>query len=576
MSRSSSLVPSSSPLSSIQSSATATLKTATPSGILTNYRPAAPLPFELQTHIHIYLEEILFSQAIDFLSSLVSASTANAAKKIPVASPEILGLIATLTVHPSFTSRAPNAERLNQATSASQLLWVLLKTTGPVNARLNEAFRFRRFDGWNGMRGEPKGQDEDGRNKLRIKYAEEESLFSLVSDFWAVVGWALNCACLRGLYATRWEYWRLWLEYMLDVLERDWAVREATEACEQSLLWKYVSTAAGANVKARYILRAIFADASPKASSEFQAVFPKEMKPPRTDKEQYQKQEVTVDVDEEVYGDYLNDSDTTTDEDDHFDSGRDSLNPRPSKRLRTRTPSARRRNPRTGKSAPADQEDSDSSLNNDATTVHPLGGRRAISIRLRLLQLLTNICAHPDLSKPGFENVFPDPHELFTLFVEFIRPLPLTAFERLILPSGSKELRSETRVALCEFILQRMVDNDNGSNVSTLAPMTQERLVREYLPFTATANTIEFQAKYAVLVEAIVRTLLEEKNSVLARSDELSQAVSEGTAAREKKAAELAEGASYKKSINTEEEYALQVVEESGARMRYLVEDLLD
>src|SRR5699024_5024712 len=64
------------------------------------------------------------------------------------------------------------------------------------------------------------GRDHD---RLRGRMANEGSVWCRGQDFWSTVGWAFNTATL---HPHRWRYWRVWLEYMIDVLEADWTERE--------------------------------------------------------------------------------------------------------------------------------------------------------------------------------------------------------------------------------------------------------------------------------------------------------------------------------------------------------------
>ncbi|KAK5075642.1 hypothetical protein LTR70_005031 [Exophiala xenobiotica] len=542
------------------------------------YRSAAPLPFELLQHVQVYLEENLFSQALRFLLSLISATTVNEKKGILVPPPEYLAVISTLTVHPSLTSRASTQDKLVQSNTALRLLWTISKNTGPVNSRLNEAFRFRRYDNRLSLRnGDAEENDDDWRNKLTITYADKDSLFNLADDFWAVVGWTLNCSCLSGPYNIRWNCWLPWLEYMLETLETDWGLREKTGSCDQSLLWQYIKGADGGNAKGRRVLRATFADGGASAFKEFRAIFPKELKERKQEKAELKKQEVRVDVDEEIYGDWMQESDSTTDE----EASTQQIEPigaRPNKRLRTRTPSTRRRmTPRATRTLHTDHEDSEESMTENTTTDRGLGPPESMHIRLRLLQLLSNASAHHELITSSSGVNWPDPHELFTLFVEFVRPLPLPLFAQLVLPtkSVSDGLTAETRMALCEFLLQRVVDSEHTLRTSTFEPMTVERLMQNYLPYASGKNTVEFQSKVSVLLESVLRQLARDNSIGRDQRGDLLGVLDEGIEVRAAKARDVRGNSRYKKAANQGEELAAQVLEESGMRMKFVVEQLI-
>ncbi|KAI5288595.1 hypothetical protein KEM55_009041, partial [Ascosphaera atra] len=154
---------------------------------------------------------------------------------------------------------------------------------------------------------------------LNVEMARSESVWSRAEDFWQAVGWAFNCSTL---YPRRWERWRLWLEFMCDVLEDDWEVRmeavkaqghsedsaAAREAMKQSLAWKYISTTSGLSETKRRMLRAIFADGQAESMLLFKEVFRNELKEP-SDKTEKKKEQVALNLDENLFGDYDEDSD---------------------------------------------------------------------------------------------------------------------------------------------------------------------------------------------------------------------------------------------------------------------------
>lgn len=501
--------------------------------------------------------------------------------------PEYLAVISTLTIHPSLTTRASTQDKSIQSNTALRLLWTISKTAGPVNARLNEAFRFRRYEDRLSLRNGNVEENDDGdwRNKLTITYADKDSLYNLADDFWAVVGWALNCSCLPGSYDTRWSHWLLWLEYMLETLETDWTLREEEGTCDQSLLWQYIKSADGGNAKGRRVLRAIFADGSATALREFRAIFPKELKERKQERKELKNPEVRVDIDEDIYGDWMQESDSssTTDEGTAAAQQLEPISTRPSKRLRTRSPSTRRRmTPRATKSLHTDHEDSEESTTENNSTDHGLGPPESMRIRLRLLQLLSHVSAHHEFTSSTSEVNWPDPHELFTLFVEFVRPLPLPTFQQFALPTNSRSssvgrgLTAETRMALCEFLLQRVVDSEHTSRTSTFAPMTVERLVQNYLPYASGKNTVEFQAKVSVLLESVLRQLARDNNIAADQREDVLGVLEEGIAVRAAKARDVRAGGRYKRAATSgQEELAARVLEDSGVRMKFVLERLV-
>jgi hypothetical protein len=108
-------------------------------------------------------------------------------------------------------------------------------------------------------------------------------------DFWHMVGWAFNCSVK---HPKRWKYWKVWLDFMLDVLDADWKEREAQDretqadsgdhfvykTVRQSLLVQYLSDAKGRSSAVKRIVRSAFADGEPDSLREFPEVFPNETK----------------------------------------------------------------------------------------------------------------------------------------------------------------------------------------------------------------------------------------------------------------------------------------------------------
>lgn len=251
---------------------------------------------------------------------------------------------------------------------------------------------------------------------------------------------------------------------------------------------------------------------------------------------------------------------------------------RPNKRLRTRTPSTRRRmTPRATKNLHTDHEDSEESTTENTAPDRGLGSPESMHIRLRLLQLLSNASAHHELILSSSVVNWPDPQELFTLFVEFVRPLPLPLFQQFVLPTkcSSNGLTAETRMALCEFLLRRVVDSEHTSRTSMFEPMTVERFMQNYLPYASGKNTVAFQAKVSILLESVLRQLARDNNIGRDQRDDLLGVLEEGIEVRAVKARDVRGNSRYKRAANKEEELAAQVLEESGMRMKFVVEQLI-
>jgi hypothetical protein len=181
------------------------------------------------------------------------------------------------------------------------LLRNILATLGPVNANLSEAFSFEHTNntrptrrGRNfGRDDTASGSDEEKPEQMRGVIANEGRLRRCASDFWHAIGWAFNCSVK---YPKRWQYWKVWLEYMLDVLTKDYDERanldrEAQEALppgsdakykdkliKESLLIQYLSEVRGKSSAVRRIAKAIFANGGSESLNEFTEIFKNETK----------------------------------------------------------------------------------------------------------------------------------------------------------------------------------------------------------------------------------------------------------------------------------------------------------
>lgn len=541
------------------------------SSVQHRYRSARELPFELAQHVQNYCEEALFTRAFEHLLSTTANSISSTNLLLPAIIPPSnqITLAATVAVHPMFTSRTTSSEKHSQANAALRLLRLILKVVGPVNLRCTDCFKFRRYDDRFYTREDEDSKDDLGR--LNTRYASSDSIYSRVDDFWSIVGWAFNCACLSDMYTVRWEYWKLWLSYMVDLLETDWQLRSETQSCEESLIWQYIELASGGHGRARRILRAIFADGSTKSLNEFREVFNNELKPPRTEDTDIRKRKVDVNVDNEIFGDYLeNDDSDFSDPEPH--------NFRSSKRQRARTPSTRRTTPRTSSGTLRSDYEADT-IANPSEAISTLGPTDCIRLRLRLMQLLSHISGHPTLLSTS-PTTFPDLADLYTLFVEFIRPLPLPVFSDFISPGTQTEVLSkDAHISLCEVILQRMLES--AAPIGEENYLTERKMREDYFPWAAGKNTVEAQAKVALLLEALVRRCANSGMWNGLSSDEkqaLWTAVEVGIERREAVAMQALENKKGRrggrKGVGDAEEEAWKWLRESAARMRMVVRSL--
>ena len=515
-----------------------------------HYRPAKPLPFELNQHVQIYIEENLYSQALGFLTNLLSSNAAASDPSAPALTPgsNHLALFSTVAIHPNFTSRTNAKDKWETANTALRLVRLTAAIVGSVNARLSYALAFTKYSTSRAARHRPTGsgtngstdREDDGADSdmIRSPYATTESLWRRAEDFWHVVGWAVNCSCLgheqENMYMTRWHWWQAWIEVLLDILEADFDINLASQSSKASMIATYVTQAPGGHGSLRRIFRAIFADGSQKSLNEFPEVFSKELRAPKDDRMKIKKREVDVRVDEEVYGDYLSGGDDeVSDEDDRDPAGETgtawSREKATLRRLRT---SSRRVTPKNSSSNLRAKNDV------DRLEARPfsLGSSASISTRLRLLSLLSQLsqCSSPvDHSTTATTRTKPvhiiDPHDIESLLAEFIRPLPLNIFRSFVLPVTPLPTVDNTHsltplsLILPKTLLTHLLESsapathqhhyNNDLDALQISPgnsyyMSLQTLLYAYLPYAAASGTTPDNAKVSLCLELLLRQSL--------------------------------------------------------------------
>lgn len=382
------------------------------------------------------------SQAISILSNLVSSgyschgnttssqsfsSDLPSSFTLPVFVPPAnqLSLISTLIVHPLLTSPQASKDHLRASNAALKLLSTINKVAGPLDTDFSTAFSFahssRSRRHGTRRRGtdreaSPADDDDESMERINTEIANGGSVWARADDFWHVVGWAFNCSVA---YPKRWARWKLWLSCMLDILEDDWKERVRLVTTEQaaseagseeaaieavlatSLIVQYLGGGAGAKGSSAYffggkrrVVRAIFADGSAKAQQEFRAIFPDEAKEAggrasRADRKA--RLGTRVNVDEEVYGDYLNEEEyyralglDDLDDDGAVDDGSG---------VAATVPLARRRGRRRAPKLESDEamkgEQQQSTTSSTQKNTSLLGGIESLLLRQRLLSLVS-------------------------------------------------------------------------------------------------------------------------------------------------------------------------------------------
>lgn len=353
--------------------------------------------------------------------------------------------------------------------------------------------------------GDGLGPIEFDFDKIENDLAESDAIWARAEDLWQVIGWAFNCSVL---HKKRWTRWSLWLDYMVDVLQKDWEARgiefgeggtsdeDEDDPREKSMIVRYLNPDDEIAGRERKLVRAVFADGGPKAAGEFTEVWRNETKE-RKKGADLEKIEAKINIETDDYGDYMEedkDSDLEDVERDPDDAYQFRLN----------------------------ESDSIASLPDLA---NPLGGIDSIHLRLRILSLLSTVSA-------VLPDSFTSLATLYDLYLEHILPLPLPTFFLLISPSSLRHFHPGAASSLTQYILCSMIAS--SAPLPTKDDLTQEVLEESYLPFAANTGSIADNAKVSLCVETLLRLL--SLHLGLAWTPTLQDAVEKGIDARENKA----------------------------------------
>lgn len=499
-------------------------------------------------HIHLWPcadNECVDTCAINLLNSILGAGisrrTTDNSKAVPAPPASHLSLLATLTVHPLHTTRVDKADRLDVPSQALDYLRNLLAIVGPLNADFRMAFQFHHTTRWNrrsGYHSHGNNSDDDGdsdpdEDRLSGRLANQSGLWNRSHDFWSTLGWALNCS---SLYPHRWRYWKVWLEFMLDVLESDWNERQrfdldAHEASgnagdvplasrQDSMISMYMDQQSGRRGSFKAIIKALLADGG-SISSSFQEIFEKEPRGPK--RESKKRKRETLDLDNDKFGDYF--------DDDAISSGA-SEPPTPQK--------------------PHDHRKDTS-----------FGLVESIDLRLRLFKLLS--LATYTLGKPGALG------ELYGEFAAAIKLLPLELFS-LLVSQRENPLLPETHVTILKELFHLLlpasykdpgkVDPDGEAHGS----LTTCMLEKCFALHSANTVVIEDNAKLSLVVESAVQLLW--KCDSIVYTESLVRAIEQGITARERKTKKKRTG---KGKMDPSDVLAQEVLSNSANRLRLLL-----
>ena len=345
------------------------------------------------------------SQALGLIATCLESGTSDPyqidSRPTYVPSEHFLSLIGTIVVHPTMTNRATSPEKSVAADQALQLLRNVNKLVGARNANLQAAFAYTAQNNEYGARierrtkrtlakqepaaiGTPSrglSDAEEEPGDVRTPMARRTSLWSRAESFWHMVGWAFNCSINC---TPRWVRWRLWLEYMLEVLEDDWndrskAAQEAypktgreAEVLKESMIMQYLQdTRFAGRSGRRNIMTAIFARGQGTAVNLFREIWAKETEVKV--KKQPAATRTKVNLDEGQFGDYFEDE-----EDEDMGVKSEMVD---GSRVSSRQKTARRSTP-----APMDADEDDDDASDYGLPA--FGGYETLILRRRFLVLV--------------------------------------------------------------------------------------------------------------------------------------------------------------------------------------------
>ena len=481
------------------------------------------------------------TQALNLLLNILGSGTVSSGP-VSIPSPPHLAVAATFLVHPSTTTRAKTAEEKEASSAALRLLRLVNTLVGPVTARFDLAFAFTHFE--TSRRGNRRRRDDahpsdvesskDETKPLNLDLGQSEAVWSRAEDFWHAVGWAFNCSVL---HPWRWERWRLWLEFMCEVLEDDWNERKRQaesdeQVLQQSLIFRYIEGESGGRGRNRRILRAIFADGGASSANEFRQVFHNELKQLKRNPENVKKREAEVNIDEDEFGDYLTKDDDDEDDDSSNNHNNnqeppDAMNKDSTERPRPKR--SRRGKPVRNTEKPTTPTTQTTSSSSSSLSIHGglslLGGLASLSLRQRLLHLLSRVSE----TLPG---AFIPLEDLYHLFVENIRHLPLPIYQAFLSPSTLPYFSAEAQTTLCECLLFRL--RESSAPETDEEYLSQTKLEECFLPYAASSASVADNVRMSIALETLLCLLAE--SDMLRLTQDLRDAAQDGILSRAERA----------------------------------------
>ncbi|KAK5637420.1 hypothetical protein RRF57_013134 [Xylaria bambusicola] len=528
------------------------------------YHKAKNLPPELKEHCRVYLEEALPRQAIFLLDSLLSTRPADPCIAAYCPPPSQISLLCSNIIHPDFTTRPKEPDWPQISLHSLAYLRDLLAVFGPLHAGFKESVLFGTnaiSDLDTDMNVTVPGNDENGLNaderglvRLSPRYGND-SVWQRGRDFFSVVGWAFNCSVL---YPERWQWWARWLEFMLDLLEKDVEERHRLDMenssddmplLQTSILASYIAQRSGRTADiTMWAMKALFADGDTPSTSVFQEVWPREHKSrsPLQQRTPNKRKRENVNIDKGEYGGYLDDESV------HSSQASEPPTPQNNRKAMLSLPTLA-----------------------DADLLATAYGE-TIPLRQRLFSLISYLCySLNDTSPMDFSN-------LYKRFEQKVKELPLSIFSSFINHATSM-LRVDQQIEMLQGVLflflppgalsPRKVDRDRFEE-GGVSPAILERC---FLPYPANTIEIEDNIKMSLLLENLLMLVWRHIDGDQCFSENLTQAVVTGIQARRDKInKKKTRGGGRAKGFSDAEVEAKALLEASDARLVWLSEVIVD
>lgn len=392
---------------------------------------------------------------------------------------------------------------------------------------------------------------------LECRFANEHSIWRRAPDFWATLGWAFRCA---AAHPHRWRHWKVWLDYLIEVLELDWDERlEKDEEnddknytmLKESLFAIYLDDLRRDRKKPeKETLRALmaFADDDQSDNTVYREVFERELAI-NTSKNKRKRAETIVDLENDQFGDYLDSwADDVASESDSSLPGSPTPRSQPKPRGRGRPP----KNLRTPPEAPPQSR-------------LPDGTIETIPLRLRLFRLLS-----------AASQYLPDhlcnSADLYSSFSRRLLSLPPTTL-RLFLESHATPLPQLVQISLLRTLADELLPSQrpDPSDVDEDADRVSWLMLEKcFLPFAAARVTAEDNARAALVLESMAWFVYAHGEEEAGGAEAVGEAVERGIRAREAKVAGKKRAAAGREG--REEAVAREVMERAAGSLRVLVQ----